>query len=158
MNKHLQCLVSTHKIIQQKIVCAGNTNLLSIFPAYVHITVQSSCFYHKQHYDNVLYSVHSNSGYKRQNSDHAIAHYCKVILSTTVAVAYYISSVLQCIYMLHTTNTSFDYVPTAQGTSLCHTNTSFCVQIILNYTWRWGKREKQKQNLKYSSYAEIFVN
>lgn len=61
------------------------------------------------------------------------------------AVEHYSSSVLQCIYMLHSTNTSFHYVSTAQDTSLHHTNTVLSVEIILNYTGE--RKEKQKQNL-----------
>jgi hypothetical protein len=100
---------------------------------------------HYEHHDKVLYNLYSNSGYKTQNSYHAVAHYCKVILTTLVTVQHYNSSMLQCIYMLHSTNTSFHYVPTAQDTSLHHTNTALSVEIILNYTLGGGG--EQKQNL-----------
>jgi len=109
-----------------------------------------------KHHDKVLYNLYSNSGYKTQNSYHAVAHYCKVILTTLVTVEHYGSSMLQCIYMLHSTNTSFHYIPTAQDNSLHHTNTALSVEIILNYTR--GKEKKNKNKISYLSFAEIFVN
>lgn len=141
-NQHLQCLVSKDKITQQKTVFTGKHQPF--------LQISCHCSHHSSKFmclplralRQSLYSLYSNSGYKIQNSNHAMAHYCKVILSTLVTVEHYSSSALQCIYMLHSTNTCFHYVPTAQDTSLCHINTSIRVKIILNYTW--GKKRKTK--------------